>query len=228
MGAGSLMKNIFRGHPRLASIGSPIVNRILGGNRFRVKGKGNKITLNHSMLFRSRIIISGNNNEITVGDGSILYHTTVTIRGNNNRVRIGENVTCKVGDFSFEDDGGSIGIGDRTTISGHTHLACIEGKSIRIGKDCLFSSDIIFRVGDSHSILDMDGKRINPSQDIEVGDHVWISYNTTLTKGSAVARDSIVGTGAIVTRKFTTPNVVIAGVPASVIKTNINWDPKRI
>ena len=29
MGAGSLMKNIFRGHPRLASI-DPIVNRILG------------------------------------------------------------------------------------------------------------------------------------------------------------------------------------------------------
>lgn len=222
------MKTFFLKHPRMTSVLCPVINRLAGGNVIRIRGKDNKLSLRQALLFRSRIIISGDNNEIFVGNGSILYHTKITITGNNNRVRIGDHVTCKIGDFSFEDDGGLIEIGDRTTISGHTHLACIEGKSIRIGKDCLFSSDIIFRVGDSHSILDMDGKRINPSQDVEVGDHVWISFNSTLTKGSSVARDSIVGTGAIVTKKFTTPNVVLAGVPASIVKKDINWDPKRI
>ncbi len=228
MGVGSFAKIFFRNHPRWASVVSPLINRVLGGNRFRIKGKGNTISIGRSILVRTRIRVSGNDNEIVVGDGSILHRSTITISGNKNHVRIGENVTCKIGDFSFEDDHGTIEIGDRTTISGHTHLACIEGRSIRIGKDCLFSSDIIFRVGDSHSILDMDGNRINPSQDITVGDHVWISYNTTLTKGAQVARDSIVGTGAIVTKKFTTPNVIIAGVPADIIKKNINWDQNRL
>lgn len=228
MSAGGFLKSFMVKHPQMTSIMIPMINRLLGRNTFRVRGKGNKLDINRSLLLRSRILISGNNNTIIVGDRSILYRSKITICGNNNRIEIGDSVSCKVGDFSFEDDNGSISIGSNTTISGHTHLACIEGKSIRIGKDCLFSSDIIFRVGDSHSILNMDGKRINPSKDISVGDHVWISYNTTLTKGAEVANDSIVGTGAIVTKKFSQPNVIIAGVPAEIIKKNINWDKNRI
>lgn len=228
MSAGGFLKSFMVKHPRWTSVITPAINRLLGGNKFHIKGKGNKLDLSRSLLLRSRISISGNNNAIVVGDKSILYRSTITICGNNNRIEIGEGVSCKFGDFSFEDDNGSIFIGSNTTVSGHTHLACIEGRSIRIGEDCLFSSDIIFRVGDSHSILDMDGKRINPSQDISVGDHVWIGNRTTLTKGAAVSNDSIIGTGAIVTKTFGQPNVIIAGVPANIIKENINWDKNRI
>ena len=41
------------------------------------------------------------------------------------------------------------------------NLAATEGIEIRIGKECLFSSEIVFRTGASHSILDMDCNRIN-------------------------------------------------------------------
>lgn len=228
MSAGGSLKRFMNKHPRLMSAFSPVINRLPGVNKVRVKGKGNKIDTGSSLFLRTRISIAGNNNTISLGKDSILYRSSITICGNNNRIEIGDNVSCKVGDFSFEDDNGFIGIGSHTTISGHTHLACIEGRSIRIGKECLFSSDIIFRTGDSHSILDMDGARINPSRDVSVGDHVWISYNTTLTKGAAVPDNSIVGTGAIVTKKFEQPNVIIAGVPAEIIKENINWDKNRI
>lgn len=228
MSAGGSLKRFMHKYPRFMAAFLPVINRLLGGNKYRVKGKGNKIKTGGSLFLRTRISISGNNNTIVMGKESILYRSSITICGNNNRIEIGDSVSCKVGDFSFEDDNGFIGIGSHTTISGHTHLACIEGRSIRIGKECLFSSDIIFRTGDSHSILDMNGTRINPSRDISVGDHVWISYNTTLTKGAAVSNDSIIGTGAIVTKEFEQPNVIIAGVPANIVKENINWDKNRI
>jgi serine acetyltransferase len=38
----------------------------------------------------------------------------------------------------------------------------------------------------------------------------------------------MIGTGAIVTKKFEESNTVIAGVPAKVIKHNTNWITQRI
>lgn len=118
--------------------------------------------------------------------------------------------------------------GRGTYFAGKIHLAAIEGTRIEIGNDCLFSSEIVFRTGDSHSILDMDGNRINASKDIIVGNHVWVGHRALINKGVTIEDDSIIGTGAIVTRSFCEKNVVIAGVPAKIIKSNVNWDVKRL
>ena len=224
----SIGKKLIERNPSLISLASFAYNYILGRNHFRVNGKNNKLEIARSFMRKTRINIIGNNNEITFGERCSLDSSVITIRGNDNFIHLGKKVFMKNGDLWIEDDNGGITIGDKTTISGFTHLACIEGKSIAIGSDCLFSSDVYFRVGDSHSILDMHGNRINPSEDVFVGNHVWFGNKTILNKGASIANDSIVGTGAIVTKKFTQPNVIIAGVPARVIKENINWDINRI
>ena len=77
------------------------------------------------------------------------------VKGNNCRILFGRDSNLNDVTLYIEDDGGRIELGKHTTITGKTELAVIEGKSITIGDDCLFSSDITFRVGDSHSILDM-------------------------------------------------------------------------
>ena len=111
---------------------------------------------------------------------------------------------------------------------GKIHLACTESKTIKVDNDCLFSSEIVFRTGDSHSLVDMEGNRVNPAADIEICDHVWMGYRVLINKGVFVAPDNMIGTGAIVTKRFEESNTVIAGVPAKVIKKDTNWLSKRI
>ncbi|MEG2871366.1 MAG: hypothetical protein RR875_07440, partial [Clostridium sp.] len=157
-----------------------------------------------------------------------LRNCLIYIVGNNNTIEIGENTHITNGELWIEDDNNKIIIGSNTSLCGKIHLACIEGCTIAIGDNCLFSSDIVFRTGDSHSILDLDGNRINPAQDIIIKNHVWIGNKVIVTKGASIAENSIVGTGAIVTKKFDETNVVITGVPAKITKENINWSVERI
>ena len=43
-----------------------------------------------------------------------------------------------------------------------------------------------------------------------------------------IADNSIVGWGSIVTKEFNEPNVIIAGIPAKIVKRGINWDRRCI
>jgi acetyltransferase-like isoleucine patch superfamily enzyme len=106
-------------------------------------------------------------------------------------------------------------------------LAAIEGTNIIIGEDCLFSSGIVFRTGDSHSVTDLSGNRTNPSKDITIGNHVWIGHRVFVNKGVEIGENNILGTAAVVTKSITEKNCVIAGVPAKVVKTDVNWKSER-
>jgi len=128
----------------------------------------------------------------------------------------------------MEDDNNRIEIGSNTVLNGKSHFACIEGTNIKIGNECLLSSEVTFRTGDSHSLLNLNGDRINPSLNIEIANHVWIGNKTIFTKGSSVNIDSVVATGAIVTKRFTEPHVVIGGLPATILRREISWDKERI
>ena len=157
-------------------------------NFFRIKktGAGNEIIAHCALLKKVNIRIKGSNNKIVIGDFAQLPGACITIHGSGNTVTVGDWSYLGGTDLFIEDDGGCITIGDHTKFLGKTHLAVIEGTSITIGRDCLFSSDIQLRTGDSHSVLDMEGRRINASQDITVGDHVWVGTRAFLTKGAKV------------------------------------------
>lgn len=193
-----------------------------------IKGQNNIIIKNRSFLSRCEIKINGQNNRVILGDKCYFQKCKFTIYGNNNEIIIEDMVCAYNTDFYMEDNNNTIKIGEKTLICGTTHLAVIEGTSITIGRDCLFSSEVVFRTGDSHSILDIDGNRINNSKNIEVGDRVWIGHRVSLNKGSNVKQDSVIATGSIVTKPFDESNVILAGVPAKIIKNNISWDRKRI
>jgi acetyltransferase-like isoleucine patch superfamily enzyme len=97
-----------------------------------------------------------------------------------------------------------------------------------VGERCLFSSGIHARTGDSHSVVDLAGRRINPSRDIVIGDHVWVGMGATLLKGALVAESSVIAAQAVVTKQFPAPNVVIAGNPARVVREGVDWLVERI
>ena len=82
----------------------------------------------------------------------------------------------------------------------------------------MFSSNIAIVTGDSHSILDNNGKRINPSASISISDHVWVGQKVIITKGVYIAKDCVIGAGAVVTKDIPEYSVA-AGVPAKVVKS---------
>jgi acetyltransferase-like isoleucine patch superfamily enzyme len=179
------------------------------------------------LLYKCKIKSYGKNT-IVFHKGGILRNTTICIRGNNNVVEIGKDASINQGDIYIEDDNNCVVIGDQTNLCGKIHLACTEGRKIEIGNDCLCSSEIVLRTGDSHSVLDMSGNRINQAADVEVGNHVWIGYRVLINKGVVIPENTIIGTGAVVTKSFTEENTVIAGVPAKVVKRNVNWCKERL
>ena len=198
-------------------------------NFLRIKGRsGNRLEAPCALLKGVRIHFSGKNNRVVIGDFSIVKNVELYISGDNNVVEIGPWCHLNQAVFCTEDNGNQIRIGEKTRILGSTELAAIEGTQITIGRDCLFSSGIHVRTGDSHSVLNLEGKRINPSADVSIGDHVWVGMKAMCLKGAAVADHSIVGAGTLVTKKFTQPHCALAGVPAKVVNEGIDWDLSRI
>lgn len=196
--------------------------------RVRSKGKGNRVIAPCALLKRVKIRFRGSGNTVIVGDFSQLSNVEIYISGNNNVVNIGPWCTLIKTVFCLEDNGNQITVGQGSRLLGAAELSAIESTRIDIGKDCLFSSEIFFRTGDSHSLLDLDGKRINASRNIVVEDHVWIGMRAGLLKGAHVGADSVVGACSLVTGAHTEKNCVLAGVPAKPVKTGINWYIRRL
>lgn len=194
-------------------------NLSIGRNVFKCSG----------LVLRSQLRIRGTNNVVRIGQGVRLNRVSIHIHGNNNLIDIQKNASLKTTEIVIEDDGGKILIGEETGLSGNTHLAVIEGKKIEIGRQCMFSSNITVRVGDSHSIIDdASGKRINPSETVIIGDHVWIGSQVILLKGTQIPSNCIVGSGSVVTKHFDEQNTIIAGNPGRIVKRGINWLTARI
>lgn len=242
----SRLRRAYRLVTRLSSLAG---NRIPGSCRVRVRGRHN--TVDRSAAGRMRRVavrIEGNNNSVTFGPGARLQDCHITISGDGNRVQVdsalqigvgvllqGDRNTLSIGTgcvirslgLVCEDDGNEITLGAGTEIAGATSLAAIEGTKITIGSRCLFSGGVHARTGDSHSITDLNGKRVNPSADITIGDHVWVGMNVTILKGSVVADSCVIGAASVVTRRFTTPNCALGGNPARVIREEIDWRVER-
>ena len=156
-----------------------------------------------------KIISAGMDNEIVFGDFARIKNCTIIIRGNRNRVTVGDGAILDRVELCMEDSGNEIRIGNKTEVYGNAHLAAIEGTKILIGDNCLFSSDLHIRTGDSHSVLNMDGKRINHSSDVVIEDHVWIGTKVTCLKGVRVMEDSVVAATTTLCKQYGEKNAVI-------------------
>ena len=161
--------------------------------------------------------------------GGVYRNCEFIFLGNNNAIELGKGCTARDGSFYTQDDSNAILVGDNTVFAGKIHIACTEASKCVIGRDCLFSSEIVIRSGDSHSIFDENGVRINPAEDIIIGDHVWVGYRALVTKGAVIPNNCVVGTGSVVTRKTEkSSHVVLAGVPARHVKEHIDWCYERV
>ena len=101
-------------------------------------------------------------------------------------------------------------------------------KNIKLGDGCLLSWDILIMDSDFHKIANMfDSKVINAPKDIIIGNHVWIGCRSTILKGVAIADNTVIAAGSIITKSFEGGNCVVggSGKHVGILKENTNWEP---
>lgn len=194
----------------------------------RTIGKQNIISVKGAVLSSVEFDVIGNNNCILIDPFSCLENVKFLLRGNNHKIHISNGCRFSRGGFiCMDDNSGTLNIGSYSTFE-EVHIAVTEENSkINIGSDCMFAYDIDIRTGDSHGIWDSTGKRTNKAKDITIGDHVWVAAHSTILKGVEIRANSIVATGAIVTKGSDLEGVVLGGNPACIVKQGITWSRNR-
>jgi acetyltransferase-like isoleucine patch superfamily enzyme len=171
------------------------------GLKYNVIGNGNYIDLLGVQGKNISIYVRGSNNKIVVKDGCQIRDTILWIEGNDCRIIIGEDTTIESGVLAAID----------------------ESTVLEIGRDCMLSTNISIRTGDSHPIYNIGSQeRLNPSRNIFIGNHVWLGASATILKGVSVGDNAIVGAHSLVTRNVSESSLA-AGVPAKEIRTRIYW-----
>lgn len=180
-------------------------------------------------LKRNKIIQQKNsfNNLVSVGKGSSVWNNSIEFRGSNNKVIIDEDVLLIGNTITLYDDNNVIHISKNAELT-RDHLVVLEGGKIVIGEHCLFSYEIVVRNSDAHSILDLDGNRVNPARDVIIGKHVWVGQRAMILKGACIGDDCVIGAYSLITRGNYPKNSIIVGQPGKVLKSNINWTATRI
>lgn len=174
---------------------------------------------------KSSIVLKGKNNVIELIGLPTLDNLKIELIGDGNRLRIGKNTRAK-GVFTLG-EGSTMTLGDGVTITRPSHFVAREGTSITIGNRCLISNVTVMST-DVHSIFDRtSGARLNRAKSVEIGDMVWLAEHVAVYKGAIIGSGSVIGAHAMV-RGTIPANVVAAGAPADVIRTNIIWDRRLL
>jgi acetyltransferase-like isoleucine patch superfamily enzyme len=97
------------------------------------------------------------------------------------------------------------------------NLSCFA--HISIGEDAAIAENVTIRDSDDHVL---SGSRQPVTAPVVVGNHVWIGMHATILKGVTIGDGAVVAAGAIVTRDVP-PAALVAGVPARVIRRDVEW-----
>lgn len=97
------------------------------------------------------------------------------------------------------------------------------GNNVTIGDQCIIQSKAFVE----HDCVLGNGVEIGPGGvlcgRVTVGENTWIGANATIRQRINIGANSIIGAGAVVVQDVP-DNVVVAGVPAKIIKENVEYE----
>jgi acetyltransferase-like isoleucine patch superfamily enzyme len=184
-------------------------------------GSGNVIRMSPREGRHGTIRIDGNDNQIRIADFDT-GNLDITIYGDGTRIRL-EHMR-RVGKLRMiVKDGARVRIGEWSTVEDCYILA--DRTQVRIGRDCMISSQVSIRTTDAHGIYDLEsGELLNAPTRIVIEDHVWLAQGVIVTGGSHIGSNTILGAQTYVSGKTIPGNALVAGTPARVLRTGIAWD----
>ncbi|WP_305785965.1 acyltransferase [Symbioplanes lichenis] len=187
--------------------------------------RGNKIIHGNTTTNNVKINFRGTGNTLVVSPNASIGKLEVHFDCNNAVLEIGghSKVPSFRGWIRLGEDA-KVRIGANVSMTNTCTISAVEGATITIGNDVMIASDNDIRADDAHPIFDVTtGERINPAQDITIGNHVWIAKRAVVLGGASIGDGSILGFGSLLTGKVPN-NCVAAGTPARVIRENVAWE----
>ena len=205
---------------------------------------------------RANIVIDGENNQVDLHFNSeqealnLLCNIAfnVLIIGNGNQINVGKSLSVGYnpgwGMFGLHLVIGTafdhwtntprmanncrMDIGEHVIVCGAMIYLQEEGSHITIGRNSMISWGVDIWCTDAHTIMNMEGTPTNHPYFIEIGEHVWVGKDAKIGKNVRIGHDNIIGWGSIVTKNFEESNLLLAGIPAKIIKTGVQWDGRTI
>lgn len=129
----------------------------------------------------------------------------------NSNMSISGHVTFHAGTTILLHEGAALSIGNHTYLNG-ANIDC--SYDMHIGNYCAIADGVRILDNSFHSLCSRGG--------VKIGNKVWIATNAMVLPGVAIGDGAIVAAGAVVT-KDVPPRCMVAGVPAKIVKENVEW-----
>ena len=178
-------------------------------------GKGTQFGANISLMHPHRIETG---RRCVFGDNCILDARTPQ---SEKAIRLGDDVILSHG-VMLSAIGGEITIGNKIGLGAYTIVRSTERNPVTIGDNCAIGPQCYICGGGNYNTSRLDipisqqGHQEMGGSCIEEG--VWLGAHVSVLGGVTIGHDSIVGTGAVVTKSIP-PFSVAVGVPARVVQT---------
>lgn len=160
--------------------------------------------------------------KITLNGQLILSANSFGNNGRSSLLRMDENscLVCNGFTFMYGADvilfkGAKLFLGSDSFINSDCKIRC--HKEIYIGNNCAISHDF--------TVMDSDAHKLNGivnTKPVRISDSVWIGTRVTILSGVTVGEGAVIAAGSVVTHDVP-PHALVGGVPAKVLKENVEW-----
>lgn len=96
------------------------------------------------------------------------------------------------------------------------------GMHIEIGDGTIVGPNTTIRDYDAHT-LTYQGKESKRTAPVIIKENVWIGLNVTILKGVTIGEGAVIAAGSVVVKDIP-PHCLAGGIPAKVIRENVEWD----
>lgn len=171
-------------------------------NTHIILGKNSKICIDGSLRLNDNCIVNNGRSSIVRMDDD----SRLDIKGNTSFFYGSDIILFK---------GAHLSVGN-TFINSDAKIRC--HKNITIGDDCAISHNITIMDSDAHSL----GGHVNIG-DVCIGNHVWIGTHVTILNGVSIGDGAVIAAGAVVNADVPS-NVLVGGIPARIIRSEVRWE----
>lgn len=116
---------------------------------------------------------------------------------------------------------------DTKLFSANSGSVIVVDKHISIGNDTMLGRNITIYDSDFHTIYDESDKPCNYPKEVIIEDHVWLTNNITVLKGTTIGKNSLISAMSLVSKDLPS-NSMCGGIPAKVIKQKVKWSRNNI
>ena len=171
-------------------------------------------------LVNSQIIFKGYNNTIYCEADVNINNSLISFEGNNSLVYLSRgNYPMNL----YLRDNSTAYFGKDNKIIANVNINIQESQNFILGDDGIIASGVNIRSFDGFPIYDSTTKeRINLSDSIIIGDHVWLDHVSYISKGVRIGSGAIVGNHSFVAPSTTIlSNSYVLGNPVKVVENNV-------